>query len=219
MGGFAAMVINVLTLSRLALALLLVVTLTCLSGQAQESRLRVISQAPVEASRQSPIQIVSVKFKGEAIEPGRRFLADDDWLTGLTFKVKNVSDRPISYVAISLRVPTAAGRENKFSEFVGPYRYGCPPGFSCLPEATRFQKEIMPGETQDVVVAERTYKNLTAALAQSGASIPIVAAEYDIDSVVFDADTRWSRGFLFRRDPSEPNTYRMVDKYELPKWP
>ena len=213
------MVLNVLTLTRLASALLLVGTLTRLSGQAQEPRHRVISQVPVEAGRQSPIQVVSVKFKGEAVEPGRQFLAGDDWLVDLTFRVKNVSDRPITYVSIGLRVPAAAGRKNKFSEFVGPYRYGCPPGFPCLPEATRLQKEIMPGETQDVVVAEGAYKNLTAALAQNGASTPIVAAEYDIDSVVFDADTRWSRGFLFRRDPLEPNTYRMADKYELPKQP
>ena len=213
------MVTNVSTLTRLASALLLVGTLTCLSGQAQELRLRVISQTPVEAGRQSPVQIVSVKFRGEAVEPGRQFLADDDWLTGLTFRVKNVSDRPISYVAISLRVPTVAGRGNKFSTFVGPYKYGCPPGFPCLPEAARFQKEIMPGETRDVVVAEGTYKNFSATLAQYGASTPIEVAEYDIDSVDFDADSRWSRGFLFRRDPLEPNTYRMADKYELPKQP
>lgn len=213
------MALNVLTLTRLASALLLVGTLTCLSGQAREPRPRVISRVPVEAGRQSPIQIVTVKFKGEAVEPGRPFLAGDDWLVDLTFRVKNVSDRPISYVAISLRVPADAGRQNKFSEFVGPYRYGCPPGFPCLPEATRLQKEIMPGEMQDVVVPEGAYQNLTAALAQNGAATPIVAAEYDIDSVVFDADTRWRGGFIFRRDPLEPGTYRMADKYGLPEQP
>ena len=208
--------INSTMLNRLAWALLLVSTLAHVPGRAQELKGRVISPAPVEAGRQSPIQVVSVRFNGEAVEPGRPFLAGDDWLLGLTFRVKNVSDRPVSYVAISLRVPTAADRKNKFSEFVGPYRYGCPPGFPCLPESARSQEEIMPGEMRDVAVAEGTYKGLTAALAQNGASVPIAAAEYDIDSVYFDAETMWRRGLLFRRDPLEPNTYRMAGKYESP---
>lgn len=214
------MFINFPLLIRPVSMLLLVGTLTHLPGRAQELRGRVISPAPVEAGRQSPVQVVSVSFKGEAVEPGRQFLAEDDWLRALTFRVKNVSDRPISYVAISLRVPAAPGRKNKFmGPFVGPYRYGCPPGFPCLPEAARSQKEIMPGETQDVAVAEGTYTNLTAGLARDGASTPIMEAEYDIDSVFFDADTKWSLGFLFRRDPLEPNIYRMGDRYELPKQP
>lgn len=206
-------------LIRLVSALLLVSTLAHLPGRAQDLRGRVISRAPVEAGRQSPVQIVSVMYKGEPVEPGRQFLADDDWLTGLTFRVKNVSDRPVSYVAISLRVTTIPGHKNRFSEFVGPYSYGCTPIAPCRPDATGAHKEIMPGETQDVAVLEGTYKNFTAALARTGASTPVVAAEYDIDWVFFDADTTWRRGYLFRRDPLKPNEYRMGDKYELPKQP
>ena len=213
------MVKNVLMLTRMTLALLLVSTLTCLSGKAQEPRFRVISQTPIEAGRQSPIQIISVMFKGEMVEPGRQFLADDDWLTALTFRVKNVSDRAISYVAIRLRVPAASDRKNKFSEFIGPYSYGCTPVAPCRPDTTGSHKEIAPGETQEVAVLEGTYKNFTAVLTQHGASTPVVSAEYDIDSIFFDRDTTWSRGYLFRRDPLRPNTYLMGDKYELPKQP
>ena len=58
-----------------------------------------------------------------------------------------------------------------------------------------------------------------AALHNLGVSMPVETAEFEVDAVFFDVDTRWSRGFLFRRDPSEPNTYKMTGKYNLPKKP
>jgi hypothetical protein len=211
--------INSPMLIRPVLVLLLASALTHLPAHAPELRGRVISQARVEAGRQSPVHVVSVSFKGEAVEPGRQFLADDEWLLGLTFRVKNVSDRPVSYVGISLRVPKSADQKNKYSEFVGPYVYGCAPTSPCRPDAKGAHDEIMPGETRDVALAEGAHKGMTAVLIENGASAPIMAAEYDIESVFFDAGTMWSRGFLFRRDPSEPSKYRMGGKYELPGRP
>ena len=108
-----AMIPSIHSVVRSASTFVFVVLLTCLAGQAQELGQRVISQAPVEAGRRSPVEVVSVKIKGGEIEPGRPFLAGDDWLLGLTLRVRSVSGRPISLVDVSLRFPAAADRGSK----------------------------------------------------------------------------------------------------------
>ncbi len=99
-------VINTLRTLHLVSAILLG-ALDCGAVAARQSGQRVVGQAPAEAGRQSPVEVVAVQVKGEPVMPGRSFAADDDWLLGLTFRLKNVSDRPISYVEISLRFPAA----------------------------------------------------------------------------------------------------------------
>ena len=139
-------------------------------------------------------------------------------LFGLTFRLKNVSDRPISYVEVSLQFQSAVGHQAKSGRMVGPVAYGCYPGFPCRPDITGSSNEILPGETRDVGL-RASPEGFVAALARLGVSMPIRSADYDFDSVLFDAGTKWSRGLLFRHDPSEPNTFRMEGKYVLPKKP
>jgi hypothetical protein len=212
------MATNASRLACSAFALLIIGALTCVAGQGQGPNLRRISQAPIERGRQSPVEIISVKVKGETIEPGRQFSAGDDWLLGLAFRVKNVSDRPIMFVDVSLRFPNAASKTN-YTQVLGPLRYGCWPGARCYPDASGHYKEIMPGETQDVVLTEEGYRSLMAGLSRLSVPTPVESVEYDVDSIFFDADTTWNRGFISKRDPLEPNTYKMEGKYELPKRP
>ena len=213
------MVINTARTLHLMSAILLG-TLACAAVTARQSEQRVVGQAPAEANRQSPVEIVAVKVKGETVLPGRPFAAGDDWLLGLTFRLKNVSDRPVSYIEISLRFPAAVreGAEpgRKVGPMVGPVAYGCYPGLPCRSDITGSSNEILPGEMRDVGLRGPS-ESFMAALAQVGALLPVQSVEYDVDSVLFDADTRWSRGLLFKRDPSEPDTFRMAGKYELPK--
>ena len=208
-----------LTFIRSAPALILVGALVCCAPvYARQSGQRVISQTPVEPGRQSPVEVVSVRVKGEAVEPGRRFTAGDDWLLGLTFRVKNVSDEPLIFVGLSLRFPTAADK-SKSVQLSGPLGYGCWPGFPCRPDANGSYKEILPGEVQEIELMAARYEGLSGALAKVGAALPVESAEYDIDNVFFDADTMWSRGLLFKRDPAKPDEFKMMGKYELSKRP
>ena len=207
------------TFIRSAPALILVGALVCCAPvYARQSRQKVLSQTPIEPDRQSPVEVVSVRIKGEVVEPGRRFTAGDDWLLGLTFRVKNVSDKPLMFVGLSLRFPTATDK-SKSVQLSGPLGYGCWPGFPCRPDADGSYKEIMPGEVQEIELMAARYESFMGALAKVGAALPVESAEYDIDTVFIDADTMWSRGLLFRRDTVKPDEFKMVGKYELPKRP
>ena len=203
---------------RSASVLLLAGVLTCVHVYARQQGQRVISQAPIEAGRQSPVEVVSVRVNGEAVEPGQRFAAGDDWLRGLTFRVKNVSDKPLMFVGLNLRFPTAADK-SKSTQLSGPLGYGCWPGFPCRPDAKGVHNEIAPGEARDIELTAGRYESFMAGLASLRVALPVESAEYDIDTVFFDADTMWSRGLLFKRDTVKPDEFKMTGKYELPKRP
>ena len=211
--------VNVTTHVRQASVILLAVALACATGRAQQPRQRVISQVPLEAGLQSPVEVISVRVGGGDVEPGRPFPAGDDWLAGFALRVKNVSDRSISVVDVSLRFPTPAGHKSKHVSLLGLFTYGCRPGYGCHPDASGSTGEIMPGETRDMVLTEAAYKRLEAGLAQLGVPMPVRAAEYEIASVFFDADTLWSRGNILKRDIAEPNKYKWSERYTAPKKP
>lgn len=213
------MMVSVTTLIRRASVILLVGVLACVTGLARQSGQRVINQASVEPGLQSPVEVISVSVRGGAVEPGRPFPAGDDWLAGFTLRVKNVSDRPVSVVDVRLRFPTPAGHKRKHVSLLGLLTYGCRAGYGCHPDASGSAGAIMPGETRDMVLTDEAHKRLGANLAQLGVPTPVEAAEYEIDSVFFDADTLWSRGNVLKRDPAEPNKYKWSERYALPKKP
>src|SRR5215207_4851036 len=58
---------------------------------------------------QMPVEIVAVKLNGGEVRPGEKIPGDDDWLRGLSFTLKNVSDRPLASVAVALQFPRPQG--------------------------------------------------------------------------------------------------------------
>ncbi|HEV2708197.1 MAG TPA: hypothetical protein VGV59_19940 [Pyrinomonadaceae bacterium] len=208
--------ISISTLIRATCVALLVCSLTGVRLEARQAKQKLITQAPVEDERQSPVEVVSVMVNGKAVEPGRLFPAGDDWLIGVTFRLKNVSDKPIMFVDIMMGFPNPPGSKNKHTKISG-LRYGCWPGSRCYPDAKGSDKPIMPGETQDVELREDEYRLWMRGLAQLGVPMPIEALEYNVETVFFDAQTMWSRGLLFRQDPRDPHSYRDGVRYVLPK--
>ncbi|HEX8187844.1 MAG TPA: hypothetical protein VF586_05810, partial [Pyrinomonadaceae bacterium] len=48
------------------------------------------------AHRYPVAELVALKVKGAHVPFGQKVTADDDWLRGLTFSVKNTSEKPIT---------------------------------------------------------------------------------------------------------------------------
>ncbi|MFQ5739026.1 MAG: hypothetical protein ACE5JX_08415 [Acidobacteriota bacterium] len=48
----------------------------------------------------SPVRITAMRVGDESIEASKPFAAEVDWLSRLTWMVKNVSEEPISYIEI-----------------------------------------------------------------------------------------------------------------------
>ena len=55
----------------------------------------------------SVVEVIGFSLAGVPITPGQPFRADDDWLTKLRVKVKNISEAPISHLHMSFALPEA----------------------------------------------------------------------------------------------------------------
>jgi len=55
----------------------------------------------------SVVEVIGFSLAGVPITPGQPFRADDDWLTKLRVKVKNISAASISHISMSFALPEA----------------------------------------------------------------------------------------------------------------
>lgn len=57
------------------------------------------------ALKDVPIEIIEPKVKGRAIALGEDFDGDSDWLSHLTFRIRNKSNKPVTFVQLDLDFP------------------------------------------------------------------------------------------------------------------
>lgn len=165
---------------------------------------------------QMPVEIVSIKLKGKAIEPGEKIQADDDWLRGLSFTLKNVSDKPISYVEIGLRFPHAADPRD-FTTYLLKYGQEDSPRRNAGPQIASV-RPIQPGETIAIALSVDKYPFFQHMMSSTGVSSSVEEAAYFIDRIFFsdEPDLMWRGGKLLRRDPSDINKFNVIERYTLP---
>src|SRR2546423_10435428 len=102
---------------------------TFASASAQQVKDRQLIPAFDFATIQIPVEIVAIRLKGKEFAPGEKIKGDDEWLRGVCFTVKNISDKPIAYVAIGLRFepPPGGARIVVFTLSYGVYYQGGDP--------------------------------------------------------------------------------------------
>jgi hypothetical protein len=181
------------------------------SIQAQETKLRELRPFFDVSQSEMPVEIVSIRLNGQEIKPGERVLGNDDWLKGVSFNFKNVSDKPIAYLSVGFRFPIPQG----FVVSVLSHGVDTSPG---EPRRGSSPLPIMPGESLNLVLTEEKYKSFLYVLAQGGLSRSFEVAPYFIYRVCFEnePDVIWEGGYLKRRDPGEIGRFNIIEKYVLP---
>ncbi|HEX8161282.1 MAG TPA: hypothetical protein VF538_05385 [Pyrinomonadaceae bacterium] len=160
---------------------------------------------------QMPVEIVAVKLNGGDLRPGEKTPGDDDWLRGVSFTLKNISDKPISYVAVGLQFPQSQG-------FVA-YLLGYGVDFSRGEHRRESSPPpIQPGGTVDLVLTKDRYPVFLSILARGGAPRSFDVAPYYVDRICFEGepDIIWEAGLLKRRDPARPTEFNVIGRYALP---
>ena len=97
------------------------------------------------ANVKEAVEIVEVKVGNASITVGRSFLAGDDWLRGLCFRMKNVSGRPIIGARLSFSLPETLVDNNGL-------------GFSL--EYGRGESTGIPSDEQEIVMPDEEFENL-----------------------------------------------------------
>jgi hypothetical protein len=178
---------------------------------AQQVRDRELVSLYSYSPTQMPIEIVSIKLKDRDFRPGEKIKGDDEWLEGLAFKIKNVSDKPISYVEFLL-------------QFRRPARvvaYSLNYGVDCERGERRRESSppaIQPGETLELALTKAKYASFLFVLKQGEVPPDFDTASYFLGAICFEnePDLMWGYGNLLRRDPNVPFKFNTVEPYVLP---
>lgn len=181
---------------------------------AQQVRSRSLAPAFDFTAMQMPVEIISIKLNGQEVQPGEKIAADDDWLLGLSFRLKNISDKPIAFIDIGLRFP----RPNGFVVYSLNYGVDFSRGEHRREGSPR---AIEPGATFDLTLTKEKYASFQCILDVGGASRSFDSVPYHIARICFDGepDLIWEGGNLKRRDENEFTKFNIVERYTLPGTP
>lgn len=174
----------------------------------------------IETFKDQPVEIIAVKVKGASIEPGRKITGDSDWLKGMTVIVKNVSDKPVVYITVSVtahyekdgvRKRTEDGRDRVAEIDVV---YGLRPPMPGEPARTYSPVPLMTGQTADLVLSEVNRDELYSLLRREDSSTDVAELTLWVDHVAWygDDDNMWIHGRMLRRDPNNPRTWLPINK-------
>jgi hypothetical protein len=151
-----------------------------------------------------PVQIISLKARGKAIEFGKPFPGENDWPGGLSFVIKNTSARSISWVRVALifrKEPNGVRLGDFVSYGIGRWdedkmRGGGPP--------------LKPGETAELVYPLDQYQSLRELLNDMGFPQSIAQLEVSAGEVIFEdqPELMWIEGTM--SEFHSPNGWRPV---------
>jgi hypothetical protein len=198
------------TLAKVAV-ILTIVTAASFSTNAQELKDRQLQWAHDYSTIQMPIEIVSMTLNGKEVRPGEKIKGDKNWVKGLTFKIKNISDQPISYLNVHFEFPMPNGFVSAAVLHYGAHS-------SHNPMTGPPPPSIKPGETKELVLKKENYDSLLYVLEQAKVSSDFDTAPFYIERVCFEnqPDIIWQGGWLKRRNAVEHYRFDRIQKYFLP---
>lgn len=153
-----------------------------------------------------PVKIILVKSKIGTIETDKKIVAGDDWLRGLTIRVRNDSDKPVNGVSVYIQFcrPENQAQELDLAApiFSGPDPFASSEEFSSPPV-----EPMLPEQTRDIVLSDEGYESLRTILDKLNYPASIKTVKLRIRAIGFSDGTAWNTGKIFRRDPNNPDKW------------
>ena len=182
--------------------LLLLRTSSSPEAQAQNKEThRVIEQTLL---KNEPLEIAELRTKSKRVSLDQPFISGDDWLEGLTFKLKNVSGKALRRAELTLTFPEV---KLDTATFLFTIHSGQIPGLPD-PDSTEMPS-VQPGETFEVKFDDRTYTSLRQRVLQR---VSVTKVRVLISTAYFADGTTWHHGFWHRRDPNNPRKWLIIDQ-------
>ena len=156
------------------------------------------TRAPNQVFKQLvAIEIQDINLAGKSIAIGEPFAADEDWLRDLTFRVKNVSDKDLMGIQITLILSELK------KPIQVPYVSGC--------RHDKNQPCIRPGDEVELRIPPIKLYEWVKSVVASEPELPKItrATIYDV-LVSLPGDIAWSSGCVKTKDPRQacPNLIR-----------
>jgi hypothetical protein len=188
------------------------------SGQGKERAVKITTY------KDQPVEIVAFKVKGASVAPERKFVSDADWLNYITVTIKNVSDRPVVYVTVTVsahydkngvRKRTTDDREKLAATDIG---YGIRPPLPGEAPRSTSAVPLMPGQSVDLPFSAMKRDELYGLLRSGDATTDIPELTVWVDHVAWygEDEKMWIRGSLYRLDPNNAGHWIPVDDPDAP---
>ncbi|MGA9995104.1 MAG: hypothetical protein WBP93_06810 [Pyrinomonadaceae bacterium] len=145
-----------------------------------------------------PVQILNTNLLGKSFKLGEKIDGDDDWLKSLSLKVKNVSNKPITYIGMYYTFPETKASGNMM---VFPVRYGQNKRIAIV---TDEPKLLMPGDAVDMALSAAQYAKLKSFIERRHQLINIHKIKVELVEIHFEDGTVWNGGNLYRIDANNP---------------
>jgi hypothetical protein len=176
---------------------------TRVRGAQQNGKHRTIARLPIE--RNEPVRIRAVKFKGMKVRHRQKFLADDDWLSGLTVTIKNRTNKTITFAAIDIQFPRPIGSEGPTAFHT--IEYGNRALLTHRAGADDRSSGIAPGESVDLALTPHDLSGIAFLLSATGYHSAAEKLNLSVGHVIFEDDTMWYAGSPAQRDPNVPGSW------------
>ena len=184
-----------------AAAIVLLLDSVVQSGAQSKQVERVIEKI---ALRNEPLEILELRSKTNHITLGQAFLSGDDWLEGMTFRLKNVSGKALRRAELELEFPEIKMDNGTFLLTI---HCGQIPD---LPDADSIEMpSVQPDQTLELKFDDSTYAALSQRVFANRGSV--TKARVLISTVYFADGTAWHHGFWHRRDPNNPKKWIIID--------
>jgi len=152
-----------------------------------------------------PVVVTGLKNSRQTIKFNEKFVQGADWLNDLTITIKNLSDKPITYIHVDLDFPETI---NTGSIMAFPLFYG-----TMSPEPAKDKKleSIEPGGLLELKLDEKTLKRLRNFIETRQPLDNVMELGIRINLILFDDDTGWN-GSIVRRDPNNPRRFVPIEQ-------
>jgi hypothetical protein len=152
------------------------------------------------------VQFSEIKVSQKSVEFGKTFDDDDDeWAGKIFLKVKNISEKPIVYVAVNINFPETRATGSMMSF---PVMLGQLPG-------SKFRQfhdpiSLPPGESLEIPVRQN-YAQMKSFVEERMPFRNIGKVELEIGFVVFADKTAWAAGGFKRQNANNPDRYDSIN--------
>jgi hypothetical protein len=194
--------INLLVLVSLGICLIVFLR-TDLRGAGGQARQKVIEKA---RTANEVVQFSEIKVSQKAVELGKTFDDDDDeWAGKIFLKARNISEKPIVYLAVNINFPETRATGAMMSY---PIVMGQMPG-------SKFHQfhdpiSLPPGESLEIPVTQN-YAQIKSFVEKGMPWRNIGKVELEIGFVIFADKTAWSAGVFKRQNPNNPDRYDPIN--------
>lgn len=152
------------------------------------------------------LKIKDVNLGKKSIELNKQFDSQLDWIKELSFKLENISDKPIAFLQVNVNFPETRLTGNLMSYGI---TFGQRPDSKL--ETKNKPMSFKSGEVLKVSLKEE--KDRIYNFVEERQPIQTIQqVELEIGFIIFEDKTAWVAGTFLRQDTSDPDKYKPIDK-------